>query len=79
MARRGTGGLASKISTGKILTLLSALVLPIWLLALAAWAVQLVGLALIQHQQTGGGHYLMVRELPFVVSSCFLAVDILES
>ena len=64
MARANAGRLASKIGTGTVLSVLSALLLPLWLTALGAWCVQLVALALIQHQQGGGGHFLMVRERP---------------
>lgn len=45
---------AALISTG-----LAALVLPIWLLALLAWAVQLAGVSAVQAAQ--GGRYLQVR------------------
>lgn len=58
---RGKTSKARKIpGAGIINTVLSALVLPIWLLALAAWAVQAASLAAVQAAQ-GRGHYLQAR------------------
>ena len=52
-------GYRSIPGAGLILTVLSALVLPLWLLALAGWAVQLAGVAAVQYDQ--GRHFLQVR------------------
>ncbi|MCJ1461837.1 hypothetical protein MMC07_000436 [Pseudocyphellaria aurata] len=55
---RGKTSKARKIpGAGIINTVLAALVLPIWLLALAAWAVQAASLAAVQAAQ-GRGHFL---------------------
>ncbi|KAK9790116.1 hypothetical protein WJX73_001400 [Symbiochloris irregularis] len=53
-------GTSSKTSpTTKILTLLSALLIPLWLLAGGAWIVQVVGLAFCQHTVGGNGSHFL--------------------
>ncbi|KAK9809410.1 hypothetical protein WJX73_003270 [Symbiochloris irregularis] len=72
--QQGSTQQGGKFGTGKALSLLAALVLPLWIFAGGAWIVQVVGLALCQRAQQNGAHFL---QFDWFVTAATVAVLLL--